>query len=707
VLYEMVAGRPPFAGEYPQAVMYGILNEAPEPLTGLRTGVPIQLDGVIAKALAKDPADRYQTLADLAVDLRGVARVVAGGPATPSPVTGPTPVAQATAVPMKRPLWKRWPAGVAAVLLLAAIGAGIYLWAPWRVTEKPWRPVRLKLAVLPFENLGGPDKEYVADGVTEEITGRLAEVYGLSIVARTSVLKYKRSAATVPQIAAELGVDYLLEGSVRWQGGAAGAEVIRVTAQLIRAADGTHLWNEQYDEAAADILGKQSLIAEKVAAAMVVKLVDGEWQGYRDKIGQPLYTRNAAAYDSYIKAGEQAGAGKLDEALKLYKQATQLDPGFTDAYFAQYDIHFYQYITGSDRSERRVALAWQALEKARGLEPESPWYHLFLSKWYCEFKGDYQLAEEEALLTERGAPGSLYIPGYLRVYAERQGKWGQSLRYAERVAALNPKSVDDQLRLGVKYLQLQRYADAERALRRTMALDPEGKNLWPHVQWARMIIRRDGDAAKAARYLDNLPPGLRQASLKDRSCRNIRAWAAGRSEPERTLEEIEKLPDIVGEGPAYLTLKAFLKGRWLRERGRAEEARPAFDEALRQLDRLAEERKGKGQEAKLLAHRRDILASMGRKEEAIRLSRQVIEMTPREKESENHFNNVYVLAAVATLFGEDDLALDQLEYYFSQPLPDRNINEIKVDQDFRPLLSLPRFKALEKKYPPDKPYTGP
>ncbi|HNU01568.1 MAG TPA: protein kinase [Acidobacteriota bacterium] len=709
VLYEMVAGRPPFAGEYPQAVMYGILNEAPEPLTGLRTGVPIQLDGIIGKALAKDPSDRYQTLADLAVDLRGVARVVAGGPVTPSPVTGPTPVAQATAVPMRRPLWKRWPAGVAAVLLLAAIGAGIYLWAPWRPTEKPWRPVRLKLAVLPFENLGSPDKEYVADGVTEEITGRLAEVYGLAVVARTSVLKYKKSAATVPQIAEELGVDYLLEGSVRWQGGAAGAEVIRVTAQLIRAVDGTHLWNEQYDETAADLLGKQSLIAEKVGAAMVVKLVDGEWQGFRDKSGQPVYTRNTAAYDSYMKGDEKmekTTALNLDEALKFYEKATAMDPGFWNAFAGQYIVHdSIQYFFG-DRSERRAALAWGALQKWGELEPDNPYYHMALGAWYARFKGDCQLAEKETLLAERGRPGEPAILHNLGTWAVGQGKFNEGLRYMARLVELRPTDWYAHNMLTLNYVRCQRYADAERTLKRAMAVDQESKNTEvPYMQMAWIYVRRDGDPAKAVRYLDSLPPTLRRKAQKRYFYVRYLYWTA---RYERFLEHVRTLEDIIDETSFEfeIPLKAVWVGRGLDGMGRKEEARAAYAEALRQLEKLEQERRGKGQEARLLGTRREIMRGLGRKEEAIRLAREVVEMVPLERDAENHLQSVYDLAVIFARFGENDLALDQLEYYFSHPAPFENINMIKLQPEFKALLPHPRFKALEKKYPPDKPYEG-
>ncbi len=709
VLYEMVAGRPPFAAEYPQAVMYGILNENPEPLTGLRTGVPIQLDGVIAKALSKDPAERYQTLADLAVDLRGVGRIVAGGPATPSPATGPSPVAEAAAVPMKRPLWKRWPAWVAAVLLLAAAAVSVYLWSPWRVTEKPWRPVRVKLAVLPFANLGAPDKEYVADGVTEEITGRLAQVYGLSVAARTSVEEYKATKKKAPQIASELGVDYLLEGSVRWQGGAAGAERIRVTAQLIRVADGMHLWTEQYDETAADLLGKQSIIAEKVGAAMVVKLVDGAWQGFRDKGGEPVYTRNTAAYDSYMKGNEKlekTTALNLDEALKFYEKAAALDPGFWYAFAGQYIVHDrFLYFFG-DRSERRAALAWGALQKWGKLEPDNPYYHMALGAWYARFKGDCQLAEKETLLAERGCPGDTNILSNLGLWAMGQGKFNKGLRYMARLVELHPTYWYAHCILGLNYIRCQRYADAERTAKRAMAVDQEAKNSEvPYMQMAWIYVRRDGDPAKAVRYLDSLPPTLRQKAQKRYSYVRYLYWTA---RYERFLEHVRTLEDIIDEtGFEFeIPLKAVWVGRGLDGMGRKEEARAAYAEALRQLEKLEQERRGKGQEARLLATRREIMRGLGRKEEAIRLAREVVEMVPRERDADNHFQSVYDLAVIAARFGENDLALDQLEYYFSQPAPFENINMIKLEPEFKPLLPHPRFKALEKKYPPDEPYEG-
>jgi len=689
VLFEMGRGRVPFGGSYVQEVLLAILNQQPEAPSKVNPAVPAALERVILLCLAKSPGERLQSMAELLEELGEVG------------VTQPVPLRPVQHRSSSRERRRWWVVPVLALLGLLLAAALVWR-APWRdtATPEPWRPVRRTLAVLPFENLGPPDKAQVADGVTEQVTSRLAEVYGLAVKARTDVAEYKSTHKKTRQIAEELGVDYLLDGSVRWQATAALEEQMRVTAQLIRASAGMHLWNEQYDEAAADILAKQSLIAEKVGAAMVVKLVDGEWKGFRARDGRPLYTRNAAAYAAWQKVEE---VKTLDEALKQLEQAAVLDPGFTDAHIGLANDYMDAYF---DHNDRRLTLAWQALEKLRTLEPDNPWYHFHLGLWYFRIKYDYPLAEEEALLAERGRPGEWAIYVNLSDAALAQEKCGRAIRYMERAAALKPREAYPLVRLGEMYSCCQRYADAERALRRAMALDPEEKDLRPYMRWALTIVRRDGDAAKAVRYLDSLPPGLRQKSLKNFNCRVIRAWAAGRGQPEQTLEEIEKLPDILSETSTEMTLKGMVKANWLRERGRLEEARAAYGEALRQLEKLEQERRGKGQEERLLATRSQIMAGLGRKEEALRLARQVIEMTPRERDWWNHFHHVSDLAFISLDFGETDLALDQLEYYFSQLVWVNNINELKVILKSQPILSHPRFLALAKKHPSDKPYMG-
>jgi TolB-like protein len=188
-------------------------------------------------------------------------------------------------------------------------------------------PAKPKLVVLPFENLGSPVDEYFADGVTEEITARLATTGHLGVIARTSAIRYKGTDKSVPQIGEELGVDYILEGTVRWESQPDGQSRVRVTPQLIKVSDATHLWAEIYEEPISSVFEVQSEIAEKVVEALGVTLRERERLALR---AEP--TRNLEAYNLYLLGNEYLSSSSsptsAQEALELLERAVALDPGF-------------------------------------------------------------------------------------------------------------------------------------------------------------------------------------------------------------------------------------------------------------------------------------------------------------------------------------------------------------------------------------------
>ena len=285
VLYEMITGRLPFKGDYEQAVVYSILSEEPEPVTALRTGVPMELERIVSKCLRKDPGRRYQGMADLAADLKQVQETFTSAGRTGTVVPAPAP----------RTLGARWPWVVIAVPLVVA--AALVVPKLFRA-ERGTSAVddRKMLVVLPFENLGSPDDEYFAAGMTEEITSRLAAVSGLGVISRTSAVQYGREGKTLRQIGNDLGVGYVLEGTVRWNKGAAGGSRVRVTPQLIQVSDDTHLWAETYDRVIEDIFAVQSEIAEKIIGQLGVTMLDRE----RD-IVEARPTENLLAYETYLR----------------------------------------------------------------------------------------------------------------------------------------------------------------------------------------------------------------------------------------------------------------------------------------------------------------------------------------------------------------------------------------------------------------------
>ncbi len=188
-------------------------------------------------------------------------------------------------------------------------------------------PAKPKLVVLPFENLGSPVDEYFADGVTEEITARLATTGHLGVIARTSAIRYKGTDKSVPQIGEELGVDYILEGTVRWENQPDGQSRVRVTPQLIKVSDATHLWADIYEEPLSSVFEVQSEIAEKVVEALGVTLREQERLALR---AEP--TRNLEAYNLYLLGNEYLSSSSsptsAQEALELLERAVALDPGF-------------------------------------------------------------------------------------------------------------------------------------------------------------------------------------------------------------------------------------------------------------------------------------------------------------------------------------------------------------------------------------------
>ncbi len=228
----------------------------------------------------------------------------------------------------------RGPALIAVALVsVLTIATGWYIlprlpgWWSVKPAGAEGADVRKLLVVLPFVNLGSPANEYFADGITEEITARLASVQGLGVIARTTAIQYKDAEKTVAEIGAELGVDYVLEGTVRWENVPDGPSRVRVTPQLIKAADATHVWAQIYEEPIASVFQVQSDIAERVVGALGLTLVEPDRLALKS---EP--TRNPEAYSYYLLGNDilrsstsQAGS---QQALEMFERAIELDPGF-------------------------------------------------------------------------------------------------------------------------------------------------------------------------------------------------------------------------------------------------------------------------------------------------------------------------------------------------------------------------------------------
>ena len=254
VLYEMITGQHSFKGDYEQAVVYSILHEDPEPITGLRTGVPMELERIVNKALAKNPGERYQHVDELLVDLRSVGRELEAD----QPKTAQTP----SRLPRRHRVLLY--GGIALLLLLLAlVGRDLFTTGHEPIDS---------IAVLPLKNYSGdPEQEYFSDGMTEELIDKLGRIKALRVISSTSAMRYKGTNKSLPEIARELDVAAIVEGSVQPFG-----EQIRIRVLLIDAKADQQLWNGSFERESRNVLALQRQVALAIAQEVAVTLTPQE-----------------------------------------------------------------------------------------------------------------------------------------------------------------------------------------------------------------------------------------------------------------------------------------------------------------------------------------------------------------------------------------------------------------------------------------------
>ena len=332
VLYELLAGEPPYTGPTAQAVLAKRFSEPVPSVRRTRPLVPEPVEHALQRALAPVPADRYSTAAEFARALSQPASgTTAAAPSVATSVSSPGP-SQSRRVPL---------AVVLGLGFLLGLGV-LFGWLRSHGTSEMERGAAPKrLAVLPFETVGDTSDRAFAAGMSEEISTRLARVPGLSLVARSSALQYPRSGQTAPQFGRSLGVDYVLDGTVRSAAGPTGQKQLRITPELIKVADGTHVWGEPYEGGTADVFRLQADVAERVAEALRGTLERAEKRAVRagpsnDLEAFRLYTLGRAEWNRRTPASLEHAAEYFHQAIARDSTFARAWAGLADAY-ALYD----------------------------------------------------------------------------------------------------------------------------------------------------------------------------------------------------------------------------------------------------------------------------------------------------------------------------------------------------------------------------------
>ncbi len=672
VLYELFCARRPFEGDTDTAVFYDLLNTQPQPLARYSRNLPDKLEQIVFKCLAKKPEERYQHADELVAELKTLRRA--------SEIQN-APISIIRPANSRRKLIS---VSIGAGIILVGVGAYLFLPRFFTVSTRDAGSSRKMLAVLPFRNLGAPEQEYFADGITNEITASLAKVSGLGVISNTSAIQYKGSKKTLGQIGEELGAQYVLEGTIQLQAVSRGESRVRITPQLIRVSDDTHLWAETYDRVFDKIFELQSDISKQIALAMDVTLLEPERKSLQSRP-----TENLAAYDYYLKGNEYSDRSNEERdgriAVEMYEKAVELDPRFALAYARLSMAHSHLYWFHYDRTNERLDDARWTADKALQLTPDLPEAHLALGYYQYYGRLDYDRALEEFGLAQKNRPNNSELLAAIGYVQRRQGKFEQSLANLKKALELDPRSHLLAWELGQMCLELRRYPEAEQYLNTSISLSPDWAS--PYAGRAQLYLMWKGDAEKARE-------ALREGVEKSGLAAFMSALPIGRTVFFRIpggyyLDELDRLSaEAFGSDTSgYFLFKARLSGLL----NRPEQQVVYYDSARRIL-----ESKVKAQPLEYLFHNLlgNAYAGLGRKEEAIREGKKAVELRPLTKDAFGIGpGQLANLARIYVMVGEYDAAIDQLEYLLSIP-SGISVPLLRVDAFWAPLRNHPRFKKL-------------
>jgi serine/threonine protein kinase/Tfp pilus assembly protein PilF len=689
ILFELLAGRPPFLGSNAVAVIRQAAETPAPKLRSLAHSHNRDLEIICARCLERDPKARYQTAGGLATDLE---RWLDGRPIIARPVSVPTRLGR----------WSRRNpkliATGAACLLFGA--ATMWFFRGELANVLPAAPEK-SIAVLPFENLSGdPNNAYFADGIQEEILTRLASIADLKVISRTSTQRYQSKPRNLSQIAKQLGVANILEGSVQ-----KAADQVRVNVQLVNAHTDSHLWADTYDRKLTDIFGVESEIAKTIAAQLQAKLTGREEQALAVKP-----TNNPEAYDAYLRglafearnsvsSYQSYSADLIDKAIGFYERAVQLDPNFAIAWARLSRMDAFHYFNRDDTAPaaRREA-AKKALENAQKLEPNSPGTLLALGYYRYWVLRDYGAAKTTFGRVRKMLPGSSEVPYALARVSRREGNWDQSIAYFEQALALDPRNLEFLMDAALTYGMVRQFPAALKLYDRVLDITPKN----PDVMAAKAgIYQAQGNLQEAAWFLSEIHLqavtqetfGIKvnQLTLERNYGEAVRLLQAQQTQ-FHFASQVDK-----SSAQAWLALTQRLAGDTVDAQVTAEQAR----NTLKQLYR------DQPDNYDIAANLSEAYAAMGQKDSAMEAAERAVMLLPRGKDAVTGPALEEHLALIQTIVGENGRAISTLTQLLETPYKSWLYGSapitpalLRLDPLWDPLRADPAFQKLcEKKQP--------
>jgi len=663
ILYEMLTGKVPFKGGTVSDTLANVLQTEPD-WQALPQATTANIKVLVRRCLEKEPQRRLQHIRDAIIEIHETLSKLAVAP----PVT------------IRAKLQRT------AMIISAAVIIVLFGIAVWFISKKQIPPSskEIRLVVLPFENLGSAEDEYFAAGITDAITARLANIHGLGVISRQSAMQYKKREKSAQQIANDLRVDYILEGTVQRERPSDPTSRVRVLPQLIKASNDTHVWAQTYDNDMSEVFRVQSDLAERVAQALNIALAEREQRELQSKP-----TENMEAYEYYLRGNEYRHRSDLEndfKAIQMYESAVELDPTFALAYARLSEVHANMYWFYYDRTEQRLGMAKKAVDRALQIAPDSPETHLALGHYYYHGHSDWDRALEEFAIARKSQPNNSDLLSYIGFVQRRQGKFEEALANIKRASELDPLSTFVTDELGGTFMWMRNYPEALRYFNKAISLAPDLPA--PYTEKAWLYLYWEGSIGKARAVVEDALKNIR--SPEESSIVNLLItldvyegnYQTALDRLSLKSEDIDSQFFFIPRAIRYASIYGYMNENEL--------AKKCYDEGRNILEAKIQQQPD---DARLHSTLGIAYAGLGRREDAIREGKIGVNLLPITKEAMRGYVRAWDLARIYVMVGEFDLAIDQIELLLSKP-GELSIPLLRLEPAWAPLRDHPRFKKL-------------
>jgi tetratricopeptide (TPR) repeat protein len=499
-------------------------------------------------------------------------------------------------------------------------------------------------------------------------------------------MQCKKREKTAQQIANDLGVDYILEGTVQRERPSNPNSRVRITPQLIKAADDAHVWAQVYDNDMSEVFQVQSNLAERVAQGLNIILIERERQALQSRP-----TENMEAYNYFLQGNEYRHGSELENdtklAIRMYERAVELDPNFASASAWLSACHATMYWLYYDRTEARLTMAKKAVDRALQLEPDLAEAHLALGYYYYRGYLDYDRALEQFAIVRKSQPNDGDLLHGISAVQRRQGKFEEALANMRRALELDPLNNHITVELGATFECMRDYPDAMRCYDRAISLAPDLAR--PYICKAQLYLFWEGNIKMARAVTEEALKNIKSPEEYPPTTYWLIELDVYEGNYQEALDRLSSRPEDC-DWMTFFIPRSMRYAHIYKQMNEDELAKKYYDEARNDLeDRIQQD----SNDARFHSALGIAYAGLGLKEDAIREGQTGVDLLPVTREALRGPLRHRDLAYIYVMVGEFDLAMDQIEFLLSIP-GELSIPLLRLDPVWAPLRDHPRFKKL-------------